>query len=189
MQKITIFFEKYAKKKILFFLGIIIIIIASVLLGVVTPYLMRQTNGIPYLETIPFYNTTKIYHAVKEYGVLGRTIYLQTSVTLDILLPLMTAIFLIILNIYLYKKVHRQNNKKFSQVIILLGLVTCLSDWLENICMITVLKLYPIHHTKIVVVGAICTNFKYLMMIGWFALLVYLLYRTVASSMKKSSQN
>ena len=58
-----------------------------------------------------------------------------------------------------------------------LCICACLSDWAENVCMITVLANYPARVMTAAILARIFTALKYAVMIAMIALIIYMLIK------------
>lgn len=163
--------EKINKDWVKVSLAIFIVIIIVNFLNYFVNFI-PNVNG-RYLELGFFYTPNDIYNLAQNYGEVGRSIYITCALTIDILVPLATSAFLTILVIYLGKKLNKHNDNK----IIILGILACLSDWIENILLIITLKLYPQEYPLLVTSASIMTTIKYILMIYFVIVLIYRIYK------------
>lgn len=165
------FFEKINKDWVK---GSLIILIVIITVNFINYFvnLVPNVNG-RYLELGFFYTANDIYTLAQSYGEIGRSIYTTCALTIDILVPLTASAFLTILVIYLGKKLNKNNDVK----IIILGILTCLSDWIENILLIVTLKAYPREYPVLVNSASIMTTIKYILMISFIIILIYRFYK------------
>ncbi|MGN1399648.1 MAG: hypothetical protein ACI4WG_06605 [Erysipelotrichaceae bacterium] len=148
-------------KKWLLYSSIIAIIMVIINLLNYFLYFLPATNGNRYLELTLYYTVNDIYTLAENYGVSGRNAYIMSSAIIDTLIPLTLTAFLIFLTLFLEKKTSGNKSKK----IISIGITACLSDWMENIFLMTTLKLYPIQYPILVIIAGIMTTIKYLLLI------------------------
>lgn len=132
---------KHVSAKFVFVMGIIFIIayiLINVAFGV---YFRLQTNGNSYLEALVFYSPQDLYDLLNKYGQHGREIYILSSLLMDFIFPLQYSVFFASLAYIIYRKLF--NKATVLKLIVYLGIALCLSDWIENIFLITVVANYP----------------------------------------------
>lgn len=164
--------DKVNKKWILYSSLIVLIIIIINFINYFFNFLPKA-NGNRYLELTLYYTPNEIYTLAENYGVSGRNAYIISSATIDTLVPLTATAFLTILTLFLEKKANGKKGKR----IIIIGIMACLSDWIENIFLITTLKLYPAQFPILVVIANIMTTIKYLLLLYIVIMIINKVYR------------
>ena len=125
-------------KKWILYSGLIVLIVIIINFLNYFFIFLPKTNGNRYLELALYYTPDEIYTLAENYGASGRNTYIISSATIDVLVPLTATAFLTILTLFLEKKTNGKKDKR----IIGIGIMACFSDWVENIFLITTLKLY-----------------------------------------------
>ena len=103
-------------------------------------YFLDVANGYPYMETKFGFLPDDLFEMAEGYGAAGRSLYIKSALSLDLLVPLLGANFFTSLTLYLMKK--NSGGEKRYDLAFILGLVSCFSDWLENLFMIGVITTY-----------------------------------------------
>ena len=137
-------------------------------------YFLDEANGYPYMETKFGFLPEDLFEMAEGYGAAGRSLYIKSALTLDLLVPLPGANFFTSLTLYLMKK-NAGGEKRYGLAFIL-GLVTCLSDWLENLAMIGVITTYEQPVMAFAVIARIMTTIKYLAILLFVAVIVREIY-------------
>lgn len=146
-------------------------------------YFSAVANGYPYLENSFFYSPADLIEMAQGYGAEGRRLYIRTSTTLDLIFPLLYSNFLTAFAIYLLKKA--EMDKALASHLLRLGIGCCLSDWLENLCMILLLSSYPDTKYVYAFLGRIMTSVKYLLLISFILIVGAMAYKALE---KRSQQ-
>ena len=118
----------------------IVFIIGFILMNTVFPdYFMTQSNGNAYVDTHIFY-ASELGGILQSYGDAGRECYVKLSILYDFIFPLQYSLFFASCLILTLKK---YLSLKLQKAVLLLGGVLCLSDWIENIFIITAIMRFP----------------------------------------------
>lgn len=153
---------------------VLVLLVGIMMMGFVSPYFSAQANGLPYMETKFFYTPGDLLEMAEEYGAAGRSLYIKISLSLDLLVPLLGANFMTALTLYLSKK--PDVSPKWRKPLFALGIAMCVSDWIENLFMISILKTYPKQYLWLAVMGRVMTSTKYLMMIVFAIVIICEVY-------------
>lgn len=153
---------------------VLVLLVGVTMLGFVSPHFSTQINGLPYLETKFFYTPKDLLDMAEGYGAAGRSLYVKISLSLDLLVPLLASNFLTTLTLYLSRKI--DGKAKWRKLLFSLGIVTCASDWMENLFMVSLLKTYPAQRMWLAVMGRIMTSVKYLAMLAFVAVIIREIY-------------
>lgn len=138
--------------------------------GFFSPYFTKKANGNPYMETKLGYQPEDLFELAENYGEEGRKLYTKSAFTIDFLTPLLSCNFLVSLGLYLSGKF--EGGEKFRLPIFLLGLAGCISDWTENVLMVSILQTYPKKHKALAVAARIATSVKYILTLAAVILLI-----------------
>jgi len=135
--------EKYKNKigflVILILLGLLIlfeILFAEIL----TPQFLKLTKGTGLLDMTTFYNPEQAFEMIENYGPGGRAFYNLIQIV-DFFFPIVYTLFFMSLTAYLLKL----NNLIQSRwrFLVFIPLIAGLCDWLENIGIFMMLRMYP----------------------------------------------
>lgn len=141
------------------------------MLGVYAPWFSARAGGQPYMETKLGYLPGNLFEMAEAYGAEGRALYIRTSLTLDFLIPLMAGNFLIASSLYQLNKL--SGKEKWRKPLVVLGVLTTLSDWTENVLMIGILSMYPKQVMALAIAARVMTSVKYLLMLTFVILFVW----------------
>jgi hypothetical protein len=98
----------------------------------------------PKFETLDMqfsYTPDEAYELISSYGEQGRVYYAVVEGTLDVAYPLITALLFSLITLYTFKKAFPDS--KWVWYLSLTSYLVLLVDYLENICVITMLLAYP----------------------------------------------
>ena len=98
----------------------------------------------PSFETLDMqssYSPERAYQLIGSYGEEGRQYYALIELTLDVVYPIIAALFFSSLTIYLFRRVFPLNS--FWQKLPLLGPIVMAVDYLENTGIVVMLLSYP----------------------------------------------
>jgi hypothetical protein len=133
------------------------------------PQVEQHANGMKLFDLSPSgYSHQYALELLKNLGSTGRDIYLYRQLPLDFIYPGMFAVSCCLLLTWLFKKSLIINSSMFYWCII--PLVAGLFDYLENICIILMLKSYPNVPELLVIFASIFTVFKSILTIIFFVL-------------------
>lgn len=112
------------------------------MLFVTIPKTMEFSNGMKLLDMLPTgYNQDYVNELFKTLGKNGREIYLTNQIPVDMIYPLLFGLTYSLLLAYFLKKLNKLKSP-FSNLSIL-PIIAGISDYLENIGIITMLNSYP----------------------------------------------
>jgi hypothetical protein len=98
----------------------------------------------PSFETLDLqssYSPERAYQLIESYGEEGRQHYALIELTLDLIYPILSALFFSTLTIFFFRRVFPLNS--FWQKLPLLGPIVMIVDYLENTSIVTMLLNYP----------------------------------------------
>lgn len=98
----------------------------------------------PSFETLDLqssYSPEQAYQFIESYGEEGRQYYAIIELTLDLVYPILSALFFSTLTIYFFRRVFPLSS--FWQKLPLLGPIVMVVDYLENAAIVTMLLNYP----------------------------------------------
>ena len=123
------------------------------------PQVEQHANGMKLFDLSPAgYSQQYALELLKNLGSIGRDIYLYRQLPLDFIYPGLFAVSCCLLLTWILKKSLSINSSMFYWCIV--PLVAALFDYLENICIVLMLKSYPKVPELLVTFGSIFTVFK-----------------------------
>lgn len=170
------FFKKYVSHKYYLRISFVSVLCLVCFMAFYWQYFLKITNNVPYLETKLFYTPYDLQQMIQAYGENGRRLYVKTALSLDIVVPLLATNFLI--SVYCNKR--KNQNETLHRYVILIGCFGCIFDWLENLCMITLICMYPSFNVSFAVVARIFTCMKYLCL----AIVIYAIFQHNVKNIK-----
>jgi hypothetical protein len=128
------------------------------------------------------FNPQKTYQMVADYGDEARAYYAQTEVTTDVIYPIVYALLFGVILTLLYRN---KAYKPFSWIN-LLPFVALIFDYLENICIVSLLQNYPSQSLN---TATFCEVFKMLKWVSFGISVVLILYGLIRLLLTKVSKN
>ncbi len=151
------FYQKATNKNIL------ISAIAYLILGIlIMPRLIpliEGNSGLKILDIRFGYTATQVSKLFEAIGALGQKNYLLFTATADMAYPLVYGLFLCLFISYLFEKAFLKTHS--YRFLNLLPLFIVISDYVENISIISLLSTYPAISTNLVKIGSFATLFKW----------------------------
>jgi len=138
--KIYELFKKNARLKFI----ITIIVLFLIFNIAILPYVGKRISsqgGIGPIDLQLFYSSEKVYSMIESYGNEIRLFYAIFELTGDIIYPFITFLMMVSITTILIKKVFI--NDKAIKFITVVPIVTLLSDYLENVSIVTMIFNYP----------------------------------------------
>lgn len=118
----------------------------------------EHTNGIGILDLEKYYTPQYAYEILDAQGEKGRNFYKNLLIRIDFLFPLAYSICWMSILIILFKKWLPIESK--WQKLSLLPIVAGLSDWIENVFILLMLKYYPERYSYLASIANIMTVMK-----------------------------
>jgi hypothetical protein len=112
------------------------------------------------LDTLPSYTPAQAYQLLDSYGDAGRSAYLATELTLDLVYPPATALLFSLLIVYTFQRAFPR-----TPSLIFLGLIPFLvlvGDYMENVLIILMLLRHPVQLTAIARLAGYFTRMKFI---------------------------
>lgn len=133
--------QKYAKGPlVLLFLALDLLFVAFILPN--TEAAMKETaGGVGPIDLQFFYTPEKVYSMVSAYGAAGRIFYRTFEMTGDIVYPIIYTLFFSLLLTWLFRRGFAGDSRWQGLNVLPFGAL--LFDLLENVCIVTMLTLYP----------------------------------------------
>lgn len=142
MNLLTKFIEKNVSGKKVLALFILTNVIYLFMLTVTIPKTMEFSNGMKLLDMMPTgYDLNYVSKLFSSLGENGRGTYLTNQIPVDMIYPLLFGLSYCLLLGYFLKKINKL--KTPFLYLCLLPVIAGISDYLENIGIITMLNSYP----------------------------------------------
>ena len=142
MKRLTKFIEKNISGKKVLGLFILTSVIYIFMMTVTIPKTMEFSNGMKLLDMMPSgYDLNYVSELFSSLGENGRETYLTRQIPVDMIYPLLFGLSYCLLLGYFLKKLNKLNSPYLY--LCLLPVIAGISDYLENIGIITMLNNYP----------------------------------------------
>lgn len=142
MNLLTKFIEKNISGKKVLGLFILTNVVYLFMLTVTIPKTMEFSNGMKLLDMMPTgYDLNYVSELFSSLGENGRGTYLTNQIPVDMIYPLLFGLSYCLLLGYFLKKLNKLNTPFLY--LCLLPVIAGISDYLENIGIITMLNSYP----------------------------------------------
>lgn len=142
MYRFTKILEKNTSGKKVLGLFILTNVAYLFMLFVTIPKTMKFSNGMKLLDMLPTgYNQDYVIELFKTLGENGREIYLTNQIPVDMIYPMLFGLTYSLLLAYFLKKLNKL--KPPFTYLCILPIIAAVSDYLENIGIITMLNSYP----------------------------------------------
>jgi len=142
MKRLTKFIEKNISGKKVLGLFILTNAVYTFMLTVTIPKTMEFSNGMKLLDMMPSgYDLNYVSELFSSLGENGRLTYLTNQIPVDMIYPLLFGLSYCLLLGYFLKKLNKLNSPYLY--LCLLPVIAGISDYLENIGIITMLNNYP----------------------------------------------
>jgi hypothetical protein len=183
MKTLSQFLDRIANSKLLIFLILIYAIFPAYLLKNAEEKINQLAGKkIGVIDLTIGFNPQKTLQMVSDYGNEARAYYAQTEMTTDVIYPIVYAfLFGVILSILYCNKAY----KPFYWVN-LLPITALIFDYLENICIVSLLQNHP---SQSLMVANFCEVFKLLKWISFGFAIVFIFYGLVRLLIEKFSKN
>lgn len=93
------------------------------------------------LDTLSSYTPDHAFQLISSYGEQGRQYYAVIEVTLDLIYPIVTALMFSLIIFYTFKRAFPSN--KWILYLSLAPYTVLMADLLENVCIVSLLLIYP----------------------------------------------
>ncbi|MCA9874987.1 MAG: hypothetical protein H6659_19900 [Ardenticatenaceae bacterium] len=136
------------------------------LAGPVSPFsrLQAMSGGASLLDLQFLYSPDEAYELLTAYGVNGRAFYLSVLAPIDLVTPLLMALFLAITLSMALQGAFPADSR--WQKLALLPFVAMLGDYLENMAIVALMLAYPIRLDGVAVMAALFTAVKFIFTIA-----------------------
>ena len=169
MRRLTDFLYEKASPKAIIATAVLTAVVVITNFTLYFTKFLTITGGTAYMELNTGYLPADLFAFAESYGEAGRRMYIAMSATLDLLTPFFGALLMAWIALCFAKK---KGDTHLCSGTVLCAAAMCLSDWAENVCMITILANYPARITAAAYLARIFTALKYVLMIVLLVLLV-----------------
>ena len=184
MNKSITYFQKISSGRIVLFSFILTMAVYLLMLLYTIPKVESFAPGIALFDLSPagysYQHATSLFEAL---GETGRSVYLYQQLPADFIYPGLFAISYSLLLIWLFAKSFKPDSKIFYLAIV--PALGGLFDYLENVCIVLMIKSFPDLSQELVTVASsfsvlksiFTTGFFLLLLIGFVAYIVLLIKR------------
>ena len=146
---------------------------------------LRELAGknVPTIDTMFAYTPAQVYDVISDYGEQGRQHHAVTELTADLLYPILYSLLLSLLVTLIFRRAF--SSTSFLQKLWLLPFVAAVTDYGENVTVVTLLLRYPQKLTGVAWAASFFTTAKWLLVSVSFILIVVGL---VALLIKRATQ-
>jgi hypothetical protein len=165
-------------------LGSLVSIIIAIMLGYLTQTMINDVYGdFTILDTrLGGYSFTDIQATFDGIGIEGLGVWLQIY-ALDFLFPFVYSVSMMIgINMELNKL--EFSTKRFRPLVFL-PLVAGFTDYIENILLLSQILSYPDLSASVIAIASVVTQLKWVLVLGGFSVIVFLLILIIIRSVKK----
>ncbi len=116
----------------------------------------------PQFDTLDFqssYTPDGAYNLISSYGQAGRQYYAVVELTLDVVYPIISALFFSLFTVYTFRRIFPLHS--WLQWLPLLGFIVMGADYMENACIVTMLLSFPQRLDAVAQAGNLFTVTKF----------------------------
>jgi len=186
MNKSITYLQKIASGRVVLFSVILTMAVYLLMLLYTIPKVESFAPGIALFDLSPAgYSYQHASSLLKSLGEEGRSVYLNQQLPVDFIYPGLFAISYSLLLVWLFAKSFKPDSKLFYLAIV--PALGGLFDYLENVCIVMMIKSFPDLSQELVIVAStfsilksvFTTAFFLLLFIGFIAFLVNLIKRNL----------
>ncbi|GAB3987544.1 hypothetical protein GCM10028807_08030 [Spirosoma daeguense] len=179
---LSIFFNRIASwKTLLLAIALYVVFPAYILKNLEIRMNAAAGKSIGPIDLLMGYDPGRVNEMVAAYGSEGRAIYALGEMTADVIYPIVyTTLFCIILSLLF----RNRSYAPFSRINVL-PVFVLIVDFLENACIVYLLKSYPESSEQVAVLCSVFTNLKWALFFGVVGLIIYGLLRMAMSRFQK----
>ena len=151
--------EALASRRILGALIVIFLVLFLVVFPMAAAQLASYSGDVRMIDSLYSYTPDQVYQMISAYGEQGRSLYILTTLTADLLYPLDYSLLLSLLIIATYRQAFPGG--RMVRPMSLLPFITALFDLLENAGVVAMLASFPQQLTLIAQASSIFTSLKW----------------------------
>lgn len=160
--------ERLAQRTpILIMLGLFLLF-TLVIFPILTGQIIRLSGGVGLIDGEFSYSPDKVYQMIAAYGEQGRPLVGITTLTADLLYPVIYALFFSLLLIFTFRRFVRAESP--FQGLVFLPFVTMLADYLENACLLVMVASFPARLDGVAQFASLFTSLKWGLLLTCLAL-------------------
>jgi hypothetical protein len=163
--------ESLARSRVILLLLGLYLLLTFVVFPFITGELGRLSGGASMLDMQFSYTPQQAFQAVEAYGEQGRPLYGISSLTADLLYPVVYSLLLALVMIYTFRRAFSPQSP--LQGTVYLPFFTALADYLENASVVVLLASYPQRPEAVAQAANVFTSLK------WGLLLVSMLLAVI----------
>jgi hypothetical protein len=134
-------------------------VVYVVMLVITIPKLMTFSGGKEILDMIPTgYNADYVKDLMESLSGEGRTYYLTKQLPLDFIYPGLFAFTYALIFMFFLKKIN--TNSSPWQFVALLPIIAGFADYVENVCIISIIEMFPEVSTSLVQFSSVVSVLK-----------------------------
>ncbi len=153
-------FNRLATGRTILILLALFVFFNAVIMPMVGAKIQEYSGGIGPFDLQLAYTPEQAFTMLKAYGEQGRPFYALVDLTLDVIYPVVTFLLFGALLTFLLRRGFPNNAT--MQKLALLPLGTILMDYLENICVVTMLMTFPNPSTLVAQLSSLFTTSKWI---------------------------
>jgi hypothetical protein len=169
LSKLSSWFHAWAKGWLILAIFAAFVVFLAVTLPVGIEKQEAASGNAVGFDTHFFYTPEQAYSMVAAFGDSGRTLYRNGLLTIDLVIPVLYTLFLGLLMSWLFQRGFKPESKMQKMNVLPVGMGAF--DLLENICVVTMLSVYPAQFVAVAWLSTVCTMTK-LSLAGLIILLV-----------------
>jgi hypothetical protein len=141
LTKLLNFNQRLANWKVMGVIIVLFLFIEAFLLPIGSRKLNEYSHGLGVIDLHLTYSVNKVYQMIESYGSDGRAFYIEFTLSADLIYPLVYSSLFSLLITVIFRKAFALDS--WLQKLPLLVYITLIFDYLENICILTMLANYP----------------------------------------------
>lgn len=141
-------------------LFVLYIVMAAFIMPAAERDIKQYSGGETVIDLHFTYTPEKVYQLLEGYGPDGRSYYFFAETTADTVYVLIYTMFFLGLIVWIYQ--HKISQSHILKSLLALPLLACCFDFLENICVLTLLTKFPERLDQVAVLSAVFTGGKWL---------------------------
>lgn len=151
--------ETLANRRILAVLIVIFLVLFLVIFPMASAQIASFSGEMRMIDSLYKYTPDQVYQMIGAYGEQGRSFYILTTLTADLLYPLDYSLLLSLLIIATYRQAFPGG--RMVSPMSLFPFITALFDLLENACVVVMLANFPQQLTFIAQAASLFTSLKW----------------------------
>lgn len=134
-------FHQWSTARNILLLLLLFIVFNAIVLPPIITHFENLSHGAGLVDVLESYTPAELYAHLGRFEPSGRQLYILHELTLDVIYPLLSALLFSLLIASLLKRAGSGSSP--IQWLALIPLVELAADMLENICLVTLLAVYP----------------------------------------------